>query len=101
MATAVVRVDQGTHHKLKAISEAEHQPIGRVISRLVEQYETDLFWREVEDSVERLRRDPIAWKDYQDEIAFFDRASMDGLNEEEPYYTPEEEAAIYAQVDRA
>lgn len=41
-----------------------------------------------------MRADPVAWKDYLDEIALWDTLSGDGLENEEPYYTPEEEAAL-------
>lgn len=48
----------------------------------------------------RLRGDPVAWKDYQDEIAMWDSLAGDGLEDEAPYYTPEEEAAIEAEYAR-
>lgn len=38
--------------------------------------------------------DPVTWKDYRDEVATLQGGSMDGLENEEPYYTPEEEAEI-------
>jgi hypothetical protein len=35
----------------------------------------------------RLRADPVAWKEYQDEAKLFEGGSMDGLEHEEPYDT--------------
>ncbi len=43
-----------------------------------------------------MRADPVAWKDYQDVIALWDTLAGDGLENEEPYYTPEEEAELVA-----
>ena len=68
--------------------------MGEIVTDLVARYERDRFWTRVNESVERLRADPVAWKDYQDEIAFFEGGSMDGLEREEPYFTPEEEQEI-------
>lgn len=58
------------------------------------------FWNELDASVETVRADPVAWEDYQDEIRFFEGGSMDGLEDEEPYYSPEEEDALRARRDR-
>jgi hypothetical protein len=68
----------------------EHQPIGQVIEDAVSRSKREKFWQEVEASVERLRADPVAWKDYQDEITLLEGGSMDGLEDEDPYYTVEE-----------
>lgn len=97
---STVRVDAKLHARLREIAEAEHRPIGQVIEDAIRQYEREKFWRDVNDSVERLRADPAAWKAYQDEIALFEGGSMDGLEGEEPYYTPEEEEAIRAEHAR-
>lgn len=58
------------------------------------------FRNELDASVETVRADPVAWEDYQDEIRFFEGGSMDGLEDEEPYYSPEEEDALRARRDR-
>ena len=56
----------------------------------------DEFWDGIEEDLARLRADPVAWKDYQDEIALWDTLAGDGLENEVPYYNPEEEAALAA-----
>jgi hypothetical protein len=58
------------------------------------------FWAAVHEDFSRLKSDPTAWQAYQDEIALFDGASMDGLENEPPYYTPEEEEDIRAEHAR-
>ena len=97
---STVRVDPKLHSRLREIAEAERRPIGQVIEDAIDRYERGKFWRDVNDSVERLRADPAAWQAYRDEIALFEGGSMDGLEDEEPYYTPEEEAAIRAEHAR-
>jgi predicted transcriptional regulator len=97
---STVRVDPKLHARLREIAEAEHRPIGQVIEDAIRQYEREKFWRDVNDSVERLRADPAAWQAYQDEIALFESGSLDGLEAEEPYYTAEEEEAILAEHAR-
>jgi hypothetical protein len=99
--SAMVKLKPATHAKLQEIAKKQHRPMGDVITELIERYEREKFWEEVHTSVERLRSDPVAWKDYQDEIAFFEGGSMDGLENEEPYFTPEEEAEIRANHARA
>jgi Ribbon-helix-helix protein, copG family len=91
MATTV-RIDEQVAAKLRDLANEECRPIGQVIRDAVEHYQKEKFWREVEVSVMRLRADPDAWRDYQEEIRFFEGGSMDGLEQEDPYYTEVEAA---------
>ena len=97
---STIRVDDDVHAALVEIAGTEHRSIGRVIEDAVSQYRKAKFWKTVDESVERLRADPVAWKDYQDEIAFFQGGSMDGLEDEEPYYTADELEEILAEHTR-
>ena len=99
MATTV-RVEEKLAARLRELAREEHRPIGQVIEDAVAQYKREKFWQEVEASVERLRADPVAWQDYQDEIAFLEGGSMDGLKDEEPYYTAEEVEEIRGRRTR-
>lgn len=94
MASTLVRVEEKTHATLRRWAESEQKPIGQIVTELVEARERERFWREMREGYERLRADPAAWRDYQDEVAFFESGSMDGLTDEEPYYTAEEAAEI-------
>ena len=58
------------------------------------------FWQRARESVEHLKADPVAWQGYLDEIAIWDGMADDGLVDEPPYYTPEEEAEIEAEYAR-
>ncbi len=100
MASTTVRVDPALHATLRKLAEAEGRPIGRVIEDAVAKYEKDKFWKEMHEDFTRLRADPAAWKDYQEETAIWDSMSNDGLEDEEPYYSPEEEEEIRAEAAR-
>jgi hypothetical protein len=99
MATTV-RVEETLAEQLREIASEEHRPIGQVIADAIAQYQREKFWKGVHEDFVRLRSDPVAWQEYQDEIVLFEGASMDGLEEEPPYYTPEEEEAIRAEHAR-
>jgi hypothetical protein len=92
-----VRVDDKLHAALREIAIEERRAIGQVIEDAIAQYQKEKFWRDVESSVERLRADPVAWREYREEIALFEGGSMDGLEHEEPYFGPEEVEEIRAE----
>src|SRR5690349_19639109 len=94
MASTVVRIEERTHATLRAWSDQDHKPIGQIVTELVEREATQRFWREMHEDYARLRADQSAWQDYLDEMSLFAGGSLDVLSDEEPYYTPEEEAEI-------
>lgn len=83
---ASVRVEKELHTRLKELSEAEHRSISQVIEAAIDRYQREKFWAEMHASFARLRADPQAWQDYQDEAAIWDSMSGDGLEGEEPYF---------------
>ena len=94
MATTVVRVEERTHSILKSWAEERNTSISQVVRDLVDRAATDQFWQAMREGYTRLQEDPTAWQEYLAEAAMLEGESMDGLVEEEPYYTPEEEAEI-------
>ena len=99
MATTV-RVDDALHATLVEIAKEEHRSIGQVIEAAFQGYRRERVCAEVEASVARLQADPVAWQDYQDEIALLEGGSMDGLENEPPYFTAEELKEIRAHNPR-
>jgi hypothetical protein len=93
MATTV-RVDERLARVLRELAREERRPIGRVIEDAIQQYRKERFWQGVQEDFARLRSDPVAWKAYEDEVTLWDATASDGLENEEPYYSPEEEAEI-------
>lgn len=98
--SGMVRVGSALHTRLRTIAEAERRPIGQVIEDALGQYERQKFWQGVADDFARLKADPAAWQDYQDEVMAWDTSAGDGLENEAPYYTEEEEAEIDAHYAR-
>ena len=87
---ATVRVEPKLHATLRALSEAEQRSISQVIEDAIDRYQKEQFWTAMHEGFARLRADPVAWDQYQDEAALWDSASGDGLEDEEPYFTEEE-----------
>jgi hypothetical protein len=90
----VVKLKPRTHARLQDIARGEKRPMGDVIADLLDRYDEERFWARVRQQIADLKADPDAWKDYMDETAAWDTLSGDGLEEEEPYYSPEEEREI-------
>jgi hypothetical protein len=67
----------------------------------LQRYRMETFRALARESVEKLRSDPVGSEAYEVEIALWDVLAGDGLVEEEPYYTPGEEAEIEAEYARA
>lgn len=53
-----------------------------VIEDAVDAYRRDIFWREYEEGIEGLRRDPEAWADYTAEREAESGSLRDGLDPE-------------------
>lgn len=94
-ARPLIEVMPDTHERLQRLSRELHRSAGEIVTDLVDRYERELFWKQANEAVERLRADPVAWNDYLREIEFLQDGSMDGL-EDDPYFTPEEEGEIRA-----
>jgi len=85
-----VRVEPKLHATLRALSDAEHRSMSRVIEDAIARYQKEKFWKEMHDGFAKLRADPVAWSEYQNEAAIWDSVSGDGLEDEKPYFTEEE-----------
>lgn len=94
----MVKLKPKTHAKLQEIARDEERPMGELVAFLVDRYEKERFWRQVRADYARLKADPVAWKEYTDEIEAWDSLSGDGLENEEPYYSPDEEREILAEA---
>ncbi len=95
---STVRVEDDVHAALLEISKAERRPIGQVIEDAILQYRRAKFWQGVHEDYSRLRASTADWKDYQDEVQMLGGGSLDGLMNEAPYYSQEEEELIRADA---
>jgi predicted DNA-binding protein len=100
MASTSIRVEEETLARLRMLSKDEKRPIGQIVTDLVKKYEKEKFWKEMHEAFTRLREDPVAWKEYQDEAMLWQGGTADALKDEDPYYTAEEEAEINAEYAR-
>lgn len=100
MSSSSIRVEEETLAKLRVLSKDEKRPIGQIVTDLVKKYERDKFWKEMHEGFTRLRANPIAWKEYQDEALLWQGGTAVALRDEDPYYTPEEEEEINAEYAR-
>ncbi len=91
---STVRIDDRAHATLVEIAAEERRPLGQMVAIAIDEYRKQKFWKGVADDFARLKADPVAWKDYQAEVAMWDGLTGDGLAHEEPYYTADEEATI-------
>jgi hypothetical protein len=101
MASLSIRVEAKTLAALRVISKDEHRPISQIVTDLVERYRREKFWRDMHEGFSRLKADPVAWQEYQAEVALWDSIAGETLANEPPYYTAEEEAEIDAGYRRA
>jgi hypothetical protein len=91
-----VEVDEKTFARLQEWCEQESKSMSQVLAELVERHERDLFWRQMRTAYRRLQADRNAWREYQKETALLEGGSMDGMENEESYYSQNEEIEIRA-----
>lgn len=94
MASRAIRVDERTFAALHALAEREQKPISTIVAELVNREATDSFWRAMREGYTRLRNDSAAWQDYLKEAALIEGGLVDGIDQVEPYYSPEVIAEI-------
>lgn len=95
---ATIKIKAETHLKLQELSRAEDRPMGEIVTRLVDEYEHQRFWQEAKAQLARLKADPVAWKEYLDEMTEWDNMPNEVLDQEEPYSTPEEAREMLADA---
>jgi predicted transcriptional regulator len=84
MASRTVRVKKETHEILRNLAAKADTTIVAVLEEAVREYHRKKYWEEVDAGYARLRADPEAWAEYQEEIRAWDCTLMDGL-EDWPY----------------
>lgn len=86
MATTVsIRIPVETHQKLRELAKKEHKGLGEIVDEAIDAWEMEQIWRQAEAAHARLRADPEAWKEWQDEIALWDSTLMDGIPADDEY----------------
>ncbi len=80
--STTIRVPSATRDKLVEISREEGKSTGQIIDEMLFERQKKAFFAQLAEDFRRLRADPEAWADYQNEIALWDSTLMDGLEDE-------------------
>jgi len=77
MATTTVRLDSRTRDRLATVARDHFGGVSQeaALNRLIDEYEM----RQVHAAYARLRDDPEAWADYEQELRLADSTAADGL----------------------
>lgn len=90
MASTSIRISSDVRDKIKAAADKQQKSINDMVDEMVELWEREEFRAAMRKSFEALREDPVAWKEYMDEMAAWDVTLMDGLEDEPPFIIDDE-----------
>jgi len=93
-----VKISAANHLRLQEWAAADARSMGEIVNELIERYDRERFWQTAREQLARLKDDPAAWRDYLDEGEELDALAGDGLENEAPYYSAEEERVIIART---
>jgi hypothetical protein len=79
--TAMIRVSTDTRDLIMKLAKENQTSLGELVDVAVRRMERDQFWQQYNEDYERLKADPGAWKDYQDELQAWDATLQDGLDD--------------------
>ncbi len=77
-----VRVDSGTRDTLARLAKEARQPMQYILAEAVEDYRRRRIMERTNAAYAALRADPEAWHEELEEREIWDRALMDGLEDE-------------------
>jgi hypothetical protein len=81
MASVTVRIPTTAHERARRLAENEKTTLASVIDVALERYERERMAAAYLADMERLAADPVAWADWQAEIAELEGTMYDGLAE--------------------
>jgi hypothetical protein len=87
--SVTIRIPEAAYATARRHAEEGQRTIGEVIAEAIVRYEEEQWWAEVDAAYARLRGNPAASAEYDAEMALWDTALMDGL-EDWPYEGIEE-----------
>jgi predicted transcriptional regulator len=79
--SVTIRIPEETHKLARRLASENNQTIGEVIAAALARYEEEQWWAAVDAAYARARADPIARAEDEAEMALWDTALMDGLDE--------------------
>jgi len=77
-----IKVSAQTRDRLKRLADEDHLTMDAELARTLDKAEEARFWAGVRADYARLQADPEEWADYVSELAEWDHAVGDGLDDE-------------------
>ena len=77
-----MRISKRARANAEAVAAATNRSMSSVIEDAVDAYRRDIFWRQYEEGIKRLRHDAEAWAHYVGEQESEASALRDGLEPE-------------------
>ena len=77
-----IKVSARTRDRLKKLADQDNLTMDAELARTLDQAEEARFWAGVRADYARLQADPEEWADYVSELAEWDHAAGDGLDDE-------------------
>jgi hypothetical protein len=77
-----IKVSAQTRDRLKRLADEDHLTMDAELARTLDKAEEARFWVGVQADYARLQADPDEWADYVSELAEWDHAVGDGLDDE-------------------
>lgn len=81
--STTVRISEQSRQRLRELAAQTGEPMQTVIDMALEQYRRQKFLEECHAAYCVLQQDPVAWEDYQQELAAWDITLLDGLEPED------------------
>jgi predicted transcriptional regulator len=81
MESVTVRISMRDHAALQELARAESKSMTAMLSSAIRNLRAQHLMNETNAAFARLKQDPEAWKDYQDEAKATETTSADGLEE--------------------
>ena len=79
MASTKIQIGENEHATLKRLAKRTGQPIGRVLSAAIIEYQRKVFWEQVNAGCSKLHANPKAARQVKNERFAWDVTLADGL----------------------
>lgn len=81
MRLVTVRLRSVTRDRIAELAEQDGRSVSAIVDDAIRDYERKRFFERLNEAVARTRADPVAWAEYQAEVAVFENAIADGLTD--------------------
>lgn len=78
-----VRIGAQVHDTLKRLAKEDGGSLQDVLGKAIKEYDRQRFFDRLDADFVALRADPLAWKEYRDELKLWEGTLMDGLDPDE------------------